>query len=48
MLNRQITENRNGHLLKQKLGDAYLDFILSRQAMLCKESTLEFYKFTTG
>ncbi len=30
------------------LDDAYTDFILSRQAMLCKPSTLRFYSFTAG
>jgi len=30
------------------LDDAYTDFILSRQAMLCKPSTLRFYQFTAG
>ena len=30
------------------LDDAFTDFILSRQAMLCKPSTLRFYQFTTG
>lgn len=30
------------------LNDAYTDFILSRQALQCSPSTLEFYKFTAG
>ena len=30
------------------LDDAYTDFILSRQAMLCKPSTIRFYGFTAG
>lgn len=30
------------------LRDAYTDFILSRQAMNCTPSTLEFYKYTAG
>jgi len=30
------------------LDDAYTDFILSRQAMLCKPSTLRWYGFTAG
>lgn len=30
------------------LRDAYTDFILSRQAMLCTQSTMQFYRFTTG
>ena len=30
------------------LDDAYTDFILSRQAMLCSPGTLRFYKFTAG
>jgi site-specific recombinase XerD len=30
------------------LDDAYTDFILSRQAMLCKPTTLRFYRFTAG
>ena len=30
------------------LGDAYTDFLLSRQAMNCTQSTMEFYKNTAG
>jgi len=30
------------------LQDAYTDFILSRQAMLCSPATLMFYSFTAG
>ncbi len=30
------------------LQDAYTDFILSRQAMLCSPATLRFYSFTAG
>jgi site-specific recombinase XerD len=31
-----------------KLQDAYTDFILSRQAMLCSPKTIRFYHFTAG
>ena len=30
------------------LQDAYTDFILSRQAMLCSPKTIRFYHFTAG
>jgi len=30
------------------LNDAYTDFVLSRQAMLCSPGTMRFYKFTAG
>jgi hypothetical protein len=30
------------------LTDAYTDFILSRQAMQCAPTTLDFYKYTAG
>ena len=30
------------------LSDAYIDFILSRQAMLCGDRTIEWYSFTLG
>jgi site-specific recombinase XerD len=48
MLTPTSTKPSNRHLLQNEIEDAYLDFMLSRQAMLCKESTLEFYKFTAG
>lgn len=35
-------------LASYALNDAYTDFILSRQAMGCSQSTLDFYKYTTG
>jgi integrase/recombinase XerD len=35
-------------LVSFALQDAYTDFVLSRQAMNCTHSTMEFYKFTTG
>ena len=31
-----------------ELQDAYTDFILSRQAMLCSSKTIRFYHFTAG
>ena len=31
-----------------ELQDAYTDFILSRQAMLCSPKTIRFYHFTAG
>jgi integrase/recombinase XerD len=35
-------------LIQDELDDAYLDCRLSRKAILCTESTLEFYKYTVG
>jgi len=38
---------KNGHQPSQ-LKDCYLDFMLSRQAMLCTARTMKFYKDTLG
>ena len=38
----------NWTLASVDLRDAYTDFILSRQAMNCQPSTLEFYRYTVG
>jgi hypothetical protein len=35
-------------LASTSLQDAYTDFILSRQAMMCTPRTLKFYEFTLG
>jgi site-specific recombinase XerD len=36
------------HLVSVALQNAYTDFILSRQAMLCTPATMEFYIHTAG
>jgi site-specific recombinase XerD len=38
----------NKHRLSSSLEDVFLDFMLSREAMLCSPSTLKFYNFTGG
>ena len=38
----------NRHKLCDALEDAFLDFLLSREAMLCSPATMKFYKFTGG
>ena len=38
-------KNKNGHQ-PSRLQDCYLDFILSRQAMLCTPRTMKFYRDT--
>lgn len=46
-----LKEKKNTQLwavASANLQEAYTDFILSRQAMLCKASTLRFYSFTAG
>ncbi len=44
--NKKTGQNRT--LTSPKLVEAYTDFILSRQAMQCSPSTLEFYKYTAA
>ena len=41
-----VTSKR--HKPCEALEDAFLDFLLSREAMLCSPATLKFYKFTGG
>ena len=41
-----VTPNR--HYIQCDLDEAFLDFILSRQAKLCSENTVRFYSFTLG
>ena len=41
-----VTPNR--HYIQCDLEEAFLDFILSRQAKLCSENTVRFYSFTLG
>ncbi len=38
----------NRHYIQCDLEEAFLDFILSRQAKLCSENTVRFYSFTLG
>src|SRR5262245_15169874 len=40
--------NQAWALASYALNDAYTDFILSRQAMLCGERTIAWYSFTLG
>ena len=42
------SKSEGRHLIRNELEEAYLDFILSRQAMLCSKNTLDFYKYTAG
>lgn len=44
----RTTTQQKWYLASLALNDAYTDFILSRQAMQCKPTTMEFYKYTTG
>jgi site-specific recombinase XerD len=44
----QTKTKQEWSLASVALRDAYTDFILSRQAMNCTASTLEFYKYTAG
>jgi site-specific recombinase XerD len=43
---RLVTPNRQ--YIRSDLEEAYLDFILSRQAQLCAKGTIRFYSFTAG
>jgi site-specific recombinase XerD len=47
MLSRTTTQQK-WYLASLALNDAYTDFILSRQAMQCAPTTMEFYRYTTG
>jgi len=47
-MSQKTTQKTKWALASILLDDAYTDFILSRQAMLCKPSTLRFYRFTAG
>ena len=42
------TNNPKWQFASAALQDAYIDFILSRQAMNCSIATLDFYKYTAG
>ncbi|HNE70055.1 MAG TPA: tyrosine-type recombinase/integrase [Anaerolineales bacterium] len=44
----RIATTQKWYLASLALTDAYTDFILSRQAMQCAPTTLEFYKHTAG
>lgn len=45
----QKTDSQQGWAVAwYELQDAYTDFILSRQAMLCSPQTIRFYQFTAG
>ena len=44
----QTIVKQEWNLASVALTDAYTDFILSRQAMQCAPTTLEFYKYTAG
>jgi len=44
----KIDTKQKWTLTSYALNDAYTDFILSRQAMRCTQSTLNFYGFTAG
>jgi integrase len=44
----KVSTIKTWQLTSLALQDAYTDFMLSRQAMNCTKSTLEFYKFTAG
>ncbi len=43
----QLIESKR-HQPRGDLRDAFLDFILAREAMLCTHRTIEFYQFTLG
>lgn len=44
----QVVRKTSGTLASVELHDAYMDFLLSRQAMQCTKATMEFYKNTAG
>lgn len=46
-MNNQIDLGENMHFTST-LQDSFLDFLLSRQAMLCTPRTMSFYQFTLG
>lgn len=48
MFSTHSTKSEGRHLIRSEIKEAYLDFILSRQAMLCSKNTLDFYKYTAG
>lgn len=48
MFSTHSSKSDGRHLIQNELDEAYLDFILSRQAMLCSQNTLDFYKYTAG
>ncbi len=47
-MSQQVQNKLEWALASYKLQDAYTDFILSRQAMLCTTRTVEYYEFTLG
>ena len=44
----QVITIQNRALASKILDEAFLDFLLSRQAMMCTPQTIKFYKFTLG
>ena len=44
----KIEQKQEWAVASYALHDAYTDFILSRQAMLCSPQTIRFYHFTAG
>ncbi len=48
MFSNHCSKTEDRHFIRNELEEAYLDFILSRQAMLCSKNTLEFYRYTAG
>jgi integrase/recombinase XerD len=47
-MSKETVTNQKWALASYALHDAYTDFILSRQAMLCASTTIQFYKSTAG
>lgn len=48
MFSQISSETKDKHLVPSDMQEAYLNFMLSRQAKLCSNNTLEYYKFTVG
>jgi hypothetical protein len=44
----QTATQQKWHLASLALTDSHTDFILSRQAMQCAPTMLDFYKYTAG
>ena len=47
-MSKQLQQEQKWALASIPLQDAYTDFLLSRQAMMCTPRTLQFYEFTLG
>ncbi len=47
-MNNQFQESQNRTLASKFVNNVFLDFLLSRQAMMCTDETIKYYEYNLG